>query len=50
MATKQSLPQKIRTTLRNPTVQKLLAWGLPMLFGWILSKLDNKSDDQTRKK
>ena len=34
--------QKLGTALRNPTVQRILAWGLPVLFGWILSKLDKK--------
>lgn len=38
--------QKIGTFLRNPTVQKVLAWALPLVFGWILSKLDTKSVDE----
>ncbi|HRC28427.1 MAG TPA: hypothetical protein PKV96_03500 [Candidatus Saccharimonas sp.] len=34
--------QTIGSMLRSPTVQKLLAYVLPLLFGWILSKLDTK--------
>ncbi|QQS21693.1 hypothetical protein IPM09_04210 [Candidatus Saccharibacteria bacterium] len=34
--------QTIGSMLRSPTVQKLLAYVLPLLFGWILSKLDQK--------
>ncbi len=50
MATKQSSIQKVGTALRNPTVQRLLAWVLPILFGWILSKFDTKPVDEKGKK
>lgn len=34
--------QKAGTLLRDPRVQRILAWLLPIIFGWILSKLDTK--------
>jgi hypothetical protein len=51
MATSSRI-QKVGALLRNPTVQKVLAWALPLLFGWILSKLETKSTDKntTKKK
>lgn len=48
--TTNSKVQKIGTALRNPRVQQLLAWILPLLFGWILSRLDTKPVDENGKK
>jgi hypothetical protein len=42
--------RNVGTSLKNPTVQKILAWVLPLIFGWILSKLDTKPKDDNRKK
>lgn len=41
--------QKIGSLLRNPTVQRLLAWILPIVFGWILSKLDRSAANKNKK-
>ncbi len=41
--------RNIGTSLKNPTVQKVLAWALPLIFGWILSKMDTKPKDGTKK-
>ncbi|MCA0228239.1 hypothetical protein LCH21_02180 [Patescibacteria group bacterium] len=40
--TTNSKVQKIGSLLRNPRVQQFLAWALPVLVGWVLSKLDTK--------
>lgn len=43
--------QKVGTALRNPTIQKILAWVLPIVFGWVLSKIDKSSaNNKTKKK
>ena len=42
--------RNIGTSLRNPTVQKIMAWVLPLIFGWILSKIDTKPSDNSKKK
>lgn len=39
--------QKILRLLRNPLVQKVLAWAAPLVIGWVLSKLDKKADSST---
>ena len=41
--------RNVGTSLKNPTVQKILAWVLPLVFGWILSKLDTKPNDTKKK-
>ncbi len=38
--------RNIGTSLRNPAVQKILAWALPL----VLSKIDTKPKDGTKKK
>ncbi len=42
--------RNIGTSLKNPAVQKVLAWALPLIFGWILSKMDTKPKDGAKKK
>jgi hypothetical protein len=46
--TTNSKVQKIGAALRNPRVQQILAWGLPIVFGWVLSKLDTKPTDKKK--
>ncbi len=33
--------------LRNPLIRQAITWGLPILVGWVLSKLD-KTAEQDR--
>jgi hypothetical protein len=48
--TTNSKVQKIGAFLRNPRVQQFLAWALPVLLGWIMSKLDTKPVGEDGKK
>ena len=48
--TTNSKVQRIGALLRNPRVQQVLAWALPLIFGWILSKLDTKPRGKEGKK
>jgi hypothetical protein len=32
--------QRASSLLRNPMFQRVLAWVLPIIFGWILTKLN----------
>jgi hypothetical protein len=41
--------RSIGTLLRNPMVQRVLAWGLPIVVGWILSKFDKPSTTGKKK-
>ncbi|MCA9336220.1 MAG: hypothetical protein KDA17_04905 [Candidatus Saccharibacteria bacterium] len=49
-STTNSTVQKFGAMLRNPRVQQFLAWALPILLGWVLSKLDTKSTSRGKKK
>lgn len=40
---------RIARLLRNPTVQRILAWAAPLIIGWILSKLDKKAEQDQKK-
>lgn len=49
MKISQAKVQKVGTALRNPTVQKVLAWLLPIVLGWALSKFDKAADASSKK-